>query len=524
MKSTKKVVAEANNLRQDFARKIKTVEEVVGIIEPFPRKKKIVMCHGTFDVVHPGHIRQLIYAKSKGDVLIVSLTADKHVTKGPLRPYVPQELRALNLAAFEIVDHVIIDENSTPIENILKLRPNYFVKGFEYSLSGIHPKTKEEMDALGSYGGQIVFSPGDIVYSSTQLLSIHKPNLSLDQLYILMNEEGITFELLRNTINKFKKIKVHVVGDVIVDKYSKCTVLGPAQKSPAFSVRHDGSDLYVGGAGIVAKHLHSLGADVTLTTVVGEDEMANFVVNDLTNAGIHVNVLKDSARPTTVKERFLTDGGRLLLQVDKIDNHPVPERLLNEILNYIRQTSTQAIICSDFRHGIFNSETIPLISQAIPMGSLRIADSQVSNRWGNILDFQWFDLITPNEREARFALGDQDTTIRPLAQLLYNKARCRYLILKLGANGIMTYRSPGMETREYFYIDSFVTELTDSIGAGDALLASATSALVATKDIVQASILGNLCAALQCSKLGNTPISAKELYEKTYELENNGQG
>ena len=88
------------------------------------------MCHGTFDVVHPGHVRQLIYAKSKGDILIVSLTSDKYVNKGPLRPYVPQELRALNLAAFEIVDHVIIDQNPTPIENILILKPDFFVKGF----------------------------------------------------------------------------------------------------------------------------------------------------------------------------------------------------------------------------------------------------------------------------------------------------------------------------------------------------------------------------------------------------------
>ena len=520
MNKTARVINEANTLKQQFAKKIKTVSEILSLIDPFPRNKKVIMCHGTFDVVHPGHVRQLIYAKSKGDVLIVSLTSDKYVNKGPLRPYVPQELRALNLAAFEIVDHVIIDQNPTPIENILALKPNFFVKGFEYSLKGIHPKTKEEIEALSSYGGQIVYSPGDIVYSSTQLLSIHKPKLSLDQLYVLMSAEAVTFEMLRETINKFKKISVHVVGDVIVDKYSKCTLLGPAQKSAAFSVRHDDEDLYVGGAGIVAKHLKSLGANVTLTTVVGEDELADFVINDLAAAGIQVNALKDASRPTTLKERFITDGGRLLLQVDKIDNHPVPEKILADIRLLVRQTPTQVVICSDFRHGIFNSETIPLISQAIPMGALKIADSQVSNRWGNILDFQWFDLITPNEREARFALGDQDTTIRPLAQTLYNKAMCRYLILKLGENGIMTYRSPGMETREYFYIDSFATDLVDAIGAGDALLAAATSALVATKDIVQASILGNLCAAIQCAKLGNSPITAKELYEKTYELEN----
>lgn len=518
-RQVKTLQKEVNKLNQTFAKKIKTVEEVLKIIGSYPRKKKVVMCHGTFDVVHPGHIRQLIYAKSKGDLLIVSLTVDKYITKGPLRPYIPQELRALNLAAFEIVDYVIIDQNPTPIENILKLKPDYFVKGFEYSIEDTHPKTKEEIETLSSYGGEMVFSPGDIVYSSSTLLSVHKPNLSIDQLLVLMSEEGINFQSLRSTINKFKKIKIHVVGDIIIDKYSKCTLLGPAQKSPAFSVRLDETTLYVGGAGIVAKHLNALGCQVTLTTLTGKDELAQFVLDDLRNLEIHVNSLVDSARPTTVKQRYLTDGGRLLLQVDQVENRPIAEQTLAQICQFIRETPSDAVVCSDFRHGIFNSETIPSIAQAIPMGTLKVADSQVSNRWGNILDFLWFDLITPNERETRFALGDQDTTIRPLAQMLYNQAKCRYLILKLGANGIMTYRSPGMESREFFYIDSFVNDLVDSIGAGDALLAASTCTLVATKDIVGASILGNLAAAIECSRLGNVPISAKELIDAIQNLE-----
>lgn len=518
MKKTRRVLQEAKTLQQPFAKKIKTVDEVLKIIGKRPRQKKVVMCHGTFDVVHPGHIRQLIYAKTKGDILLVSVTVDRHLQKGELRPYVPQELRALNLAAFEIVDYVIIDQNPTPIENILKLQPDFFVKGFEYSTDGIHPRTKEEVEALSSYGGQIVFSPGDIVYSSTALLSMHKPNLSYDQLMVLMNEEGVTFNNLRQTIRKFKNLKIHVVGDIIVDKYSECTVLGPSQKSPSFSIRLDKSELFLGGAGIVAKHLKALGAKVMLTTILGEDEMSDFVSEDLKNSGVIVNHLIDSTRPTTVKERFIVGNNRIMLQVDKVDNREISEIALEKICKFISKNDCDAFVCSDFRHGIFNSETIPRIMQSIPLGTMKVADSQVSNRWGNILDFSNFDLITPNEREARFALGDQDTTIRPLAQKLYNRAACRYLILKLGENGIMTYRSPGLESREFFYIDSFVNELVNPIGAGDALLAAATSALAVSKNIIQAAILGNLCAAIECSKLGNIPVSAQDLYEKTKTL------
>ncbi len=516
---TKKVFQEASKLKSSFASKIKSLDQITKILGKRPRRKKVVMCYGTFDIVHPGHIRQLIYAKGKGDILMVSVTVDRHLQKGPLRPYVPQELRALNIAAFEMVDYVLIDENSTPTENILNLQPDYFIKGFEYALDKTDRRTKEELDALSSYGGEMVFSPGDIVYSSTELLKANKPNLSLDQLLTLMHEEGISFNDLRKSLSKFKNLKIHVIGDLIVDRYSQCTLLGPSQKSAAFSVRLDESALFVGGAGVVAKHLKSLGASVTFTTVVGEDEEAKYALSELKKSGIKINALVDPVKPTTVKERFLSDGNRLLLQVDRVDNSTISDKLLKKICLQIKKTKANAVILSDFRHGLFNSETISEITTAIPKTTLKVADSQVSNRWGNILDFVGFDLITPNEREARFALGDQDTTVRPLAQMLYNRANCQYLILKLGQNGLMTYRSPGMESREFFYIDTFVENLVDPIGAGDALLAAATLTLIVTKNIVQASILGNLSAAYECSKLGNIPISGKELLDMVNNLE-----
>ena len=124
------------------------------------------MCHGTFDLVHPGHIRHLMYAKDQADVLVASLTSDSHINKANFRPFVPQDLRAMNLAALECVDYVIIDDNETPIENLKFIQPDFFAKGYEYSEQGIHPKTREEMAVIESYGGEFLFTPGDFVYSS----------------------------------------------------------------------------------------------------------------------------------------------------------------------------------------------------------------------------------------------------------------------------------------------------------------------------------------------------------------------
>jgi cytidyltransferase-like protein len=117
----------------NYKHKILDSKALAELVGNRPRKRKVVMCHGVFDVVHPGHIRHFLYAKSKADLLIVSLTADKHINKGENRPHVPEDLRALNLAALDFVDYVLIDPSETPIENIKQIEPDIFAKGFEYS-------------------------------------------------------------------------------------------------------------------------------------------------------------------------------------------------------------------------------------------------------------------------------------------------------------------------------------------------------------------------------------------------------
>lgn len=501
-----------------FDRKIKTPAQLRQLLGPAPREHKVIMCHGTFDLVHPGHVRHLIYAKSKATVLIASLTTDAHIEKANHRPFVPQELRAMNLAALEVVDFVVIDPNPTPLENLRTIQPDYFAKGYEYSQGGIHPRTLEEKDVVEKYGGELLFTPGDIVYSSSAIIETSPPNLAYHKLGSLMDAERITFDDLRRAVTCVAGVRVHVVGDTIVDTYTYCTLIGGNTKTPTFSLRLDRAVDFVGGAGIVAKHMKAAHADVTFTTVMGSDPLKDFVVNDLQEYGIRCNVVVDPTRPTTQKNLF-TAGGYRLLKVDSVDNRSISERIANVFVENISNTQTDAVVFSDFRHGIFNGSTIPQLTKAIPAGPLRIADSQVATRWGNILDFKGFDLITPNEREARFALGDQDSTIRPLALDLYRKADCKYLILKLGERGVITYRTPDPDVRSFFNVDSFAEHVVDAVGAGDALLAYSTLALVRGQHPLIASILGSVAAAMACERDGNNPISPEEVLGRLDRLE-----
>jgi rfaE bifunctional protein kinase chain/domain len=497
-----------------FSHKIKTAAEIAKLIGDRPRSKKVIMCHGTFDVVHPGHVRHLLYAKTKAPLLIASLTADEHIKKGNLRPYVPENLRAVNLAALEMVDYVLVDADPTPLENIKLIKPDFFAKGYEYTAGTVNPKTQEEIDILESYGGEVIFTPGDIVYSSSALIELAPPTIGVDKLLSLMDSEKLNFDDLRLALGKLKGLKVHVVGDTIVDSFTYCHLIGGMTKTPTMSVLFEKKVDYVGGAGVVAKHIRAAGAEVTFTTVLGKDALQEFVLKDLEVSGIHCNPIIDETRPTTNKNAIVADTYRLL-KVDTLDNRSISEKILQRIQDHIKSVPADVVVFSDFRHGIFNRGTAPILCASIPEGIFKVADSQVASRWGNILEFQGFDLITPNEKEARFSLGDQDSVVRPLALELFRKSHAKLLILKCGDRGIVTYRKDMPEDyRSFFAIDSFAGRVVDAVGAGDALLSYATLTMVATKNEVIAAILGNMAAGIECEHEGNIPVTPEMVLNK----------
>jgi len=503
----------AASLNERYRHKIKTVDELKEVLGSHPRDKKVIMCHGVFDVVHPGHVRHFIYAKGKADILVASLTADKHITKGRYRPHVPENLRALNLAAFEVIDYVLIDHEDKPLRNIETLQPDYFAKGYEYVSDGLPQKTQEEADVLAEYGGEMIFTPGDIVYSSSSLINLAPPSIQTEKLLTLMEVNNVSFQDLRSTMANISGKKVHVIGDTIVDSYTQTTMIGGQTKTPTMSVHYQGRTDFNGGAAIVAKHLRAAGADVTFTTVLGDDDYKNFVLDDLRESGVVCKPIVDSTRPTTNKNAIVA-GGYRLLKIDTLDNSTINDDILSEITENVQNIPCDALVYSDFRHGIFNRRTIPALLDAVPENVFTVADSQVASRWGNITDFKNFDLITPNEREARFSLADQDSGIRPLAARIYDASQCKTLILKLGDRGVLTCKSGNHEdSQSFFVVDSFVDRVVDAVGAGDALLAYSTLSMLSSGSSVIATIIGSMAAAAECEKDGNHPITPVDVIE-----------
>ena len=130
----------------------------------------VVWTNGAFDLLHPGHVQSLQQARALGDFLIVGLNSDRSVkaSKGPTRPILNQDERAAMLAALECVDAVIVFDEDTPVESLMKLKPDIHCKGAEYATP--HGRPVPERAVVEGYGGRIAYLPLMPGVSTTELL------------------------------------------------------------------------------------------------------------------------------------------------------------------------------------------------------------------------------------------------------------------------------------------------------------------------------------------------------------------
>jgi len=502
--------------------KIVGIEQLVEVAEEARRAgKTLVQCHGCFDIVHPGHIRYLEFARQHGDVLIVSLTGDVDVGKGAQRPYIPQELRAENLAAIVFVDYVHVTSAPTAEEVLARVRPELYVKGREYEHSRDAGFLAEKAVVEG-YGGRIIFSSGEVVFSSSALGERlgRSRELESHRLTLFCRRYGITSESIERSLVRFGGLNVLVIGDVLLDRYLLCDVPGVASESPMMSLTVRDERRYVGGAAIVARHLAALGAHAFLLSSGAEDEATAHVKEILDAEGVESQLIP--CRPALVEKlRYLADDTKLF-KVDRGQSLPldsVVERRAATILEQQSRIADAAIFC-DFGYGTITST---LLARVLPTlrANVRVMSADVSGERAHLLNFKNVDLLCPTEREARATLHDYESGLSAVAWNLLHKTQARHAVLTLEKRGLVLFerRSPQRGTPEWSErlksesLPSFAEYAVDRLGGGDALLSAATLALTAGDSLAQASYLGNAAAALEVGMLGNQPISAGQLRE-----------
>lgn len=459
---------------------------------------------GNFNAVHPGHLRLLKFATEQADVLVVGVNHDNSPGVS-----LPQDMRLENVRSIAMVKHAI-PLDASPAAFIAALQPEVVVKGKEFE-----SRFNQEKSVVETYGGRLVFSSGEVGFTSLSLLEreYSEPNHStIIKPSDFPDRHGFDMSTLKATLGKIAGMRVLVIGDLIIDEYVTCDPIGMSQEDPTIVVTPIASKTFVGGSGAVAAHAHGLGADVSYCTVTGQDEFADFARDELRGRGVNHHFFVDSTRPTTRKQRFRALS-KTLLRVNHLRHHPASPELQRQILQTVDAalSKTDLILFSCFNYGCLPQPLVDSITErAQARGVMMAADSQASSQIGNVSRFKKMALITPTEREARLAVNDFETGLAALGQHLLSKAEAENLVITLGAEGMLIQpsRDPVFPDDRLPAFNSFPKDVS---GAGDSFFLTSAMSLRTGADIWQSSYLGAIAAALQVSRVGNAPLTVSDI-------------
>ncbi|MCM1231267.1 MAG: PfkB family carbohydrate kinase [Ruminococcus flavefaciens] len=476
-------------------------------------EKKIVLCHGVFDLIHPGHIVHFEQAKKMGDILVVSITSEKFVRKGPGRPYFNDEMRMKFLEAIEYIDYVMLSEGYTVDDIVEAVEPDVYVKGKEYAkheddLTGM---ISEEEQIVRKHGGVIAFTDGQ-VFSSTKLINNVFPILSPEvKEFMEIFHRKYSMQDIKNYVDKMQGMKVLVVGDVIIDEYIYCVMQGLMSKDMGYSARYQYAEQYLGGSLAVARHISSFSDEVTLISVVGSEEgIHSRILNELSGK-MRLDLIYSSEFPTIVKSRYVAvdEKREEFDKIFAINNLPSPMKIDESAMRQFKQhllekiADFDVVILCDFGHGLIDADTMDILQKEAKFLAVN-CQTNSSNLGKNLITkYYRADVFALDQRELGLAFSgyqsSEEESLKKLSSHFNNGGW-----LTTGSNGALS-----VDKNEIMRCPAFTLKVKDTIGAGDAFFALASMMIAAGAPIEVGTFLGNIGGALAANIVGN-----KEAVEK----------
>jgi len=496
--------------------KVKSLSELSDyLFELKGQDHKVVHCHGVFDLIHPGHIRHLTAAKREGDVLVVTLTPDRFVNKGPGRPVFTEQLRAESLAALQCVDFVAINEWPTATETIKMLKPDVYVKGSDYvnrelDLSG---KITEEEAMVNEVGGRIHFTD-DITFSSSALLnnylSVYPPEV--DRYLQGMRKKYSASEII-SALEALQSMTVMVIGEAILDEYVYGNTLGKSAKEPILALRYLSREVHVGGSVVIANHLADFCERVELVTYLGDEDSREEFIRESLKSNVNPTFVYKPNSPTIVKRRFV-DKYQVtkLLEFYEMNDDPLcgesEEILCQAISNCI--PDCDAVIAADYGHGLITKKAVNLLCREARFLAVNTQINAANHGFHTLSRYPKADYICVHEGEVRLDQRKTRGELKPMVEDLAERMSARSVMVTQGKVGTLHYRAG----KGFSQTPSLAFKVVDRVGAGDSVLAitALCEAARLPEDLV--GFIANLVGAQAVNIVGNSKaIDKVSLYK-----------
>lgn len=495
--------------------KIKTISDLAALLQEIRNGKRIVLCHGVFDLLHIGHIRYFEQAKKHGDILIVTVTPDRFVNKGPDRPAFPEDLRVEAIAALDVVDYVAINEWPTAVDTIQIIKPDIYAKGSEYkdAKKDITGKIIDEENAIHAVGGSLIFTE-DIVFSSSRLINKNFSNLSEETREFLVEfSNHYSSEDVLKFLKNAEKLKVLVIGETIIDEYNYCEPIGMTTKDPIIAVKYLSQEKFAGGILAAANHLANFCHKVDIITMLGEFETDEAFVRANLNENISSSFFYKRSSPTIVKKRFidnyLTQKLFELHQINDSELDKEEEMSLNDFLQE-KIPNYDLVIVIDYGHGMLTKKLINTICDSAKFLAVN-TQSNAGNRGFNVISkYSKADFISLNRAELHLEERDRHCSLNDSIVHVSKKIACQKILITLGRYGNIYYDA----NEGFVETPAFAIQVLDRMGAGDAVisLSSLCAFQNAPKDIV--GFVANAVASQAVATVGHrSSIESVPLYK-----------
>jgi rfaE bifunctional protein nucleotidyltransferase chain/domain len=487
-----------------MSKKILTLDELGPILEQKRAEgKRIVLCHGVFDLLHIGHVRHFEQARKFGDVLVVTLTPDHFVNKGPGRPAFPQGLRAEFIGALQCVDYVAINRWPSAVETIHALRPNVFVKGSEFqNLSDTIGHVSEEGNAVRSIGGEICFTE-DITFSSSALLNQFSAvfdDATREFLYQFAQRHDPE-DVLR-PLRAAQELKVLVVGETIIDEYSYCDVLGKSGKEPVLAGRFHSSDRHGGGVLACANHAANFAAKVDVLTYLGEHGEHEEFVRSCLKPNVTPSFIYKKGSPTVVKKRYVEKYlGQKMFEVYSMNDAHLSDSEEQDFCSrlYDILPAYDVVIVADYGHGLISPRSIGLLGSRSRFLAVNTQTNAGNHGFNMISKYSRADYVCLAQREVALETRARQLSPQAMVRHVSDRLACTNVMMTQGKDGSLFFAAPA----QFWHAPALATKIVDRVGAGDAVLCVTTLALVGGAKGEIMPFLGNVVGAEAVAIMGN---------------------
>jgi rfaE bifunctional protein kinase chain/domain/rfaE bifunctional protein nucleotidyltransferase chain/domain len=486
--------------------KIKTLAELADIVAGLRNAgETVVFCHGVFDLLHMGHVRHLEEARKHGTKLIVSVTPDRFVNKGPGRPVFKEQMRAEMIAALASVDWVMVNEAPTAEHALGAIKPHIYAKGSDYAdpSKDVTNKITAERQAVERHGGKLVFTD-DVTFSSSELINRYlNPFNPTVRAFLDSLRDNRELDDILALIEKVSTMRVLIVGDTILDEYRYVAPMSKTPKENLIATLFQSSEIFAGGAIATANHVAGICKEVDVMSVLGAGSDGYDRIRSSIKPNVNLDLLAKDTGPTTLKCRYIDSANmRKLFEVYQMDDTPIADQLQWKLNDKIAKLARDydAVIVNDFGHGMIQRSTVDTLTRSAKFLAVNTQTNSANFGYNLISKYHRADYVCVDGSEARLAAADK---FSPMEQLVTERItsilHCPKIVVTQGQYGCIAYsrNEPACQ------VPAFADKVVDTVGAGDAFLAI-TSPLVASGGAMRhVAFIGNVAGAIKVNIVGH---------------------